>query len=183
MLPRLTAERDELAARLEDLSREQGAVDTQRSLLVDFSSSLREDTGTCPVCLRPVTPEERQHAQRAHAHQISQLEDRAAAIVDESQSIRGRTMKIGRWINEWNKAAGWPVAPSASPPDSWGEDALSNAHEVLDQARESLESATARLARVEEERRPVEDELEKDAEAAARTPSSFADTGRRLYRR
>lgn len=173
LLSRLISERTECLARLEELSREHGSVDAERSLLAGFSSSLRDDDATCPVCLRPISPNEREHAQRAHSDRMAELEQRGAEVSGESRMLRQRLGELEQWTNELSARGGGPVSPSIPRPDSWSEEAMASARELLKVATNSLEQITARVAQAEEIRRGLADQIEQDAEAIARSAMLF----------
>jgi DNA repair exonuclease SbcCD ATPase subunit len=169
----LDSQRGAAQARLEELSREAGAVQTERRMLVDLASSLDTDVEACPVCLRPITPDERQHAERAHSDRIRGLGQRVTAISEQSRTTRARMVEIDRWIRELTTSAAGPQPPSSPQAESLGETSLAGAQEAVARATQTLEQVSAHVAQLEEEIRDVHEKLQTDAEAATRSAELF----------
>src|SRR5207244_6088025 len=150
-----------------------GAVETERKLLANLASCLDTDMEECPVCLRPITPGERQHAEQAHSARIRALIQRAAAISEQSQATRARMVEIDRWIRELSSSPAGPQPPSSPQPESLRETTLAEAQDAVARTTQSLEQVSARVAQLKEEMRQVHDKLQTDAEAATRSAELF----------
>jgi DNA repair exonuclease SbcCD ATPase subunit len=171
--PRLATERSDAQKRLEELNRERGATDAERTLLANLASSLDEATQTCPVCLRPISPEERRHAEMSHADRMRQLEFRGEELRDLSQATRDRLVELDQWAEEFRRATVSPLTPSGPRPDSPDDVALTRAREELSAATQSLEQVAARLAQAEAELSACQDELRGDAAADTTSKELF----------
>jgi DNA repair exonuclease SbcCD ATPase subunit len=169
----LETARQATQTRLEELSREAGGVDTERSMLVGLASTLDSNAQECPVCLRPITGAEREHAQRAHADRVEGLAERAAAISDEVHTTRARMKEIDEWLRELMRSPDAPTPPSAQRPEAFDEGAIAVADEAVERATLLLEEVSSQVTRLEHERSAVSSELQTDAEAVAQSQELF----------